>query len=60
MLRVEEFGINLSWREEVTTDDEDLGGDITRGFPALVTLVHGVELSYREDGGLVASTLANS
>ena len=29
MLRVQEFGVDLSRSEEVTTDDEDLGRDIT-------------------------------
>ena len=29
MFRVKEFGVDLSWREEVTADDEDLSGDIT-------------------------------
>ena len=30
MLWVKEFGVDLPWREEVTTDDEDLGRDITK------------------------------
>ena len=33
MLRVEEFWVNLSWREEVTTDYKDLSGDISGESP---------------------------
>lgn len=29
MFRVQEFGVNLFWREEVTTDDENLSRDVT-------------------------------
>lgn len=61
MLRVEEFGVNLPWREEVTTNDEDLSRDITgEYFDVGYAEAHEVEFPYREDGGLVASTFANS
>jgi hypothetical protein len=55
---VEEFGVDEFRGEEVLADDEDFGGDVTAGGLACVEEEEGG--TYRELGGLVASTLLNS
>lgn len=61
VFRVEEFGVDEFRGEEVLADDEDFGGDVTVGGLARVGQGEGEGgCSYRELGGLVASTLLNS
>lgn len=59
MFGVEEFGIDVFGRDEISADDEDLRGNVstqtirpkTEGF---------CKEAHLEDGGFVASTVLNS